>query len=179
MINFREFDSATLIDFGIVFDNPEEGSQFADFVRKELNKRIDERVIAVVPEEKLLEYKSLKSRKETAEWFRQNCPQFQQIRKEEYSGMVWDLLMNRGMIEGVTVVQKNSFILTALSELGLSADCQKFFYQYNIITIKNALESGYISDLETMFPNWVFELKYKISEKLFPSTETEGDKLDG
>ena len=53
MINFRKFDAISLLDFGIVFDNPEEAEQFVSFVRKELNKRIDERVITDVTQDKL------------------------------------------------------------------------------------------------------------------------------
>ena len=58
MINFRKFDAISLLDFGIVFDNPEEAEQFVSFVRKELNKRIDERVITDVTQDKLDEFKT-------------------------------------------------------------------------------------------------------------------------
>ena len=169
MVNLRYFDSTKLLNFGIVFEDPAEGERFADFVRKELNSRIDERVIAVVPEEKLSESKTLKSNEETAEWFKQNCPQFQQIRIEEYVKMAWELLTNRRNLDGVTILKNKAFPKNCLTCLDLPAEDLEFFHQYNIRTIENALKSDCIPELERIYPKRIFDLKYRIIDRLFPS----------
>lgn len=169
MINLRQFSATKLLDFGIVFDDPKEGEHFAEFIRKELNFRIDERVIAVVPEEKLSEFKTLKDNEETAIWFNQNCPQFQQIRKEEYVKMAWELLTNRKRLNGVTIPKNKAFPKKRLTCLNLPAEDLEFFHQYNIRTIENALKSDFIPELERIYPKRIFDLKYKIIDRLFPS----------
>ncbi len=171
MINLRQFSATKLLDFGIVFDDPKEGEHFAEFIRKELNFRIDERIIAVVPEEKLSEFKTLKDNEETAKWFNQNCPQFQQIRKEEYVKMAWELLTNRERLNGVTIPQNKAFPKTSLTCLDLHPVVLDFLHQYNIWTIENALESECISDLEKLYPDRIFKLKYMILDYLFPSSK--------
>ena len=168
MINFRKFDAISLLDFGIVFDNPEEAEQFVSFVRKELNKRIDERVITDVTQDKLDEFKTLNSKEETQKWISKNCPQFKQIRKEEYVKMAWEIFTNQDRLKNVTIISDNELNKTPLVSLELSEKELSFFSQLDWITIADVLNSHNITQMERLHPDWFFNLKSKILDVYFP-----------
>ena len=167
MINFRKFDAISLLDFGIVFDNPEEAEQFVSFVRKELNKRIDERVITDVTQDKLDEFKTLNSKEETQKWISKSCPQFKQIRKEEYVKMAWEIFTNQDRLKNVTIISDNELNKTPLVSLELSEKELSFFSQLDWITIADVLNSHNITQMERLHPDWFFNLKSKILDVHF------------
>ena len=176
MYDFRKFDANSLKDFYIYFDNSEEAEQFAYFVRKELDNRIDERVISDLSKDKLLEFNSLKNKEQKHDWLSKNCPQFEQIRKEEYVRMAWEIYTNREQLDDVTIFA-GDYEEIRLDSLGFSKEDLSFFRQYGWKTVADILNYDAFDSIEKIYPERVYHIKSRIMDAILPTKKMSLDDV--
>ena len=159
MIELQNIREKVLSQLGIAFDDPDDASLFADFVRNELYVRTDEMINAHLTASELVEYYEIAGGEQAESWIHSHIPRYEKLLREVELHLAWDILTSRSSISTTSFYHDIVPNDKTIDDLDLSRrayryliECYSRHHFPKTPSIKEIVDSDILSHIRKMQP---------------------------